>query len=435
MADGILYIDGFNWADLKSSGGDTERRALEERTFSAYHSLVRECIEIHGGSVWNTIGDATIACGFPNIDEAAAAAMLVQERLFQFNCDVNELNAQMIVRVGLSRGNLPDIPKERRPEEGLQELDEVGHLQKSCPPGRIRISKAAFDKLRFRRHNFRPSLAFNPKSKIGDSLISIQRTLVKEELIHLHKLSRYQRDAYPLIAAAREHYLTQPYKQDFSNISEILSNAVIILGETRRPAAHDVAVSHSSSTSDAIGILDIMAALASASQIASGIDEWVDTGDLAAQANIVIVGSPANNIYAYAANTISLAGFEYQPGVPVRIRVPEDGRIRFFPEGTVYSELDRCIGLVLLTRNPLNPQYHMLWIAGITGIATQAAARFVRDLVLNPNSTLDKWNSGKNLKPNAAVIMPRWREGYEMQHYHDGRWRVTDYTMVWSGRA
>jgi hypothetical protein len=210
---------------------------------------------------------------------------------------------------------------------------------------------------------------------------------------------------------------------------------VIIVGETRRQAHHDVAVSHPSSTSDAVGIIDIMAALPSASQIASGIDEWVDTEDLASQTNIVVVGSPANNIYAYAVNTVLLSGFEYEPGLPVRIRVPEDGRTRFFPEGTINSESDRCVGLVVLTRNPLNPQYDMLWIAGINGIATQAAARFVRDLVLNPNSTLDKWNYGKDLRPNAAVIMPNWRDGYELHHYHDAKWRVTDYALKWAGRG
>src|SRR5438093_13508539 len=96
--DGILNIDGFNWSALKLSESAKLRLAPEEQrqrvlaeqsTFSSYHEAIATWVRGHGGSIWSTIGDCTIACGFPNIDEAVAAAQTIQRRLSDFNLSKN----------------------------------------------------------------------------------------------------------------------------------------------------------------------------------------------------------------------------------------------------------------------------------------------------------------------------------------------------------
>jgi hypothetical protein len=177
--DGILNIDGFGWSALKLS--DAERKRLpqvdrdtrakaEQDTFKWYHQELHEWIESNRGKVWATIGDCTIASGFPNIDDAVAAAMTIQRRLSDFNRLCNQLPNPLIVRIGVTRGNLPDIPQNQRGEHSAPELDEAGHLQKDCPPGRIRISRSAYEALRFNRRDFRPGLAIDMKSGSADSL-------------------------------------------------------------------------------------------------------------------------------------------------------------------------------------------------------------------------------------------------------------------------
>jgi len=92
-------IDGFNWSALKTP----PRATAAEKTIDKYNNQLRTWIKDHGGTVWATIGDCTIACGFPDIDEAVAAAMCVQRRLYQFNLHENDLDRALIVGSALQR--------------------------------------------------------------------------------------------------------------------------------------------------------------------------------------------------------------------------------------------------------------------------------------------------------------------------------------------
>jgi hypothetical protein len=74
----------------------------------------------------------------------------------------------------------------------------------------------------------------------------------------------------------------------------------------------------------------------------------------------------------------------------------------------------------------------MLWIAGISGMGTQAAARLVRDLVLKPAHTLSTVQSGAIKKPSIAVVAPHWQMGWHAEDYQ-GTWRVNEYRVVWLG--
>jgi hypothetical protein len=186
-------------------------------------------------------------------------------------------------------------------------------------------------------------------------------------------------------------------------------------------------------TSDAVGIIEIFAALQSSPDISAGIDEWVDCEDLAANRNIVIIGSPAVNVYAYAANIVTPAGFIQRANEPLRIRIRDGGNERLFPPMIEHSSYEKHFALVLLTYNPINPKYHLFWIAGISGMATQAAAHFVRDLVLNSTNTLGSLRTDAADILNAAVIAPKWQSGWQDKDYQ-GTWRVADYCVAWAGR-
>lgn len=433
--DGILCVDIFNSADLKMANAGADRQSAEEETFAAYHEIVRTTVEAFSGKIWMSQGDASITTGFKDIDETVVAAETIQRRLYHFNRDPsNQINARLIVRIGLTDGNLPNTPRNRRSTLASSKLDEVGHLEKDCPLGRIRISKAAYEKLKFARDRFRPSANNDLKTKSKCSLVWTDRSMTSDDLKYRDRLAPPQYRAYPLIVDSAEAFQERKCGYDFSNFSEILSNSFIILGETRPQGQRGTAVTHPSSTSDAIGIIDVMAALQNGGRIMSGIDEWVDTEDFACQRNIIVIGSPAVNIYAYAVNTVTAVGFTDNPARPLRIRVLEHERTRYLPDAVEHTDTDKYYGLALIARNPLNPQYHMLWIAGVSGIATQAASRFVRDLITDPGSTLSRVTNPHKEPPNAVVVRPNWVKGYG-PHENRGKWRAIEYSIEWAGRT
>jgi hypothetical protein len=440
-SDGILMIDGFNWSALKLSAGEGQqlsaserdaRKQAEKETFHLYQKEVGKWVEDHGGKVWHIRGDCTIASGFPNVNEAVAAAMAIQRRLSDFNRSQNQLPNPLIVRLGVSRGNLPDLPIEERGEASLPELDEVGHLQKDCPPGRIRISLDAFKALRVDRRAFRPALAVDLKSKSAESLVWVERSWTHHEEKSVSRLPPPQQRCFPLIAVSSGELLSGSSDHGFSTISDLLRDALVIIGETRTNIPEDTPVSHLAATSDAVGVIEVFAALQSSYNVLAAIDQWVDTQDLATQKNIVIVGSTVVNVYAYAVNTVTPAGFVHEESGLLRIRVPGPSGDCLFPKTVQHSSFDRHYGLVSITRSPINPKYHMLWVAGISGMATQAVARFVRDLVLNPTQALNAAGIPSSKDYSIAVVAPNWQRGWQADDYQ-GTWRVRDYRVVWFG--
>ena len=438
--DGILYIDVFNSTLLKFSKEELAaldhktrkaRQLSENNTFSAYHENLRTCIEGRGGKVWATIGDCTIACGFANIDDAVQTAIAIQSRMSHFNFYDNEIGAPIIVRIGVSRGNLPDIPKKRRGQHSQRELDDAGHLQGRCPPGRVRISQQVFEACNFGKNHFRPALAAGSHPR-SPEFVSIERMLTPQDQQGMAYLTPSQKRCYPLITASKKDYARIPYTGNFSKVQEVVKEAFVVIGETRKhPEVAGVAgLGHPASTSDAVGLIEVFAALQASPEVSAGIDEWVDSVDMASLMNLVLVGSPAVNIFAHAVNSVLSAGFVQDVHGPMRIRLNGEQHTLHFPKDFEHSEFDRHYALVYLTRSPINPKFDLLWIAGISGMATQAAARFVRDLVLNSRATLNRWNAHDS---NVAVIAPRWKEGFTGNDYN-GIWRITDYEAVWVGR-
>ncbi len=441
--EGILNIDGVNWSAAKATDSELlalpeparrARREAEQTTFQKFHDRIRTWIEQHDGSVWNTMGDCVIAGNFPSVDEAVASAAAIQRRMLDFNVNDNALGFPLLLRIGVSLGSLDDIPPAQRGEHSSHWLDIAGHLQKDCPPGRIRISKEVFEKLSFGRQDFRPAALTDLKTGSAGSFIWVDRARIQSEIEALRDFSPAQRKAYPLLLLSNHDYYRQPVQQTFHDLPKTLEHSVVILGETRDTDPTHSILSHPAPTSDAVGIIEIMAALPQSQDIIAGVDEWVDTSDLAGQRNVVVIGSPVVNLFALAINKVLPGGgFSMERAGPMRIRVREKGRDRYFPEGSKHSEMDSGFALVVLTHNPMNPKHQLLWIAGISGLGTQAAARFVRDLVLGPKTTLDNFRDKGSDKPNLAVIRPKWQAGYNEEHYVRGQWRVSEYEVVWLG--
>lgn len=435
-------LDGFGWADIcatpdellaKSAEQQSMRRTVENATFNRVHQLVEECVVFHHGSVWNTIGDCIIAGGFPDVSEAVTAAEEIQRRLSYFNRNENELGQPLLVRIGVTCGNLPDVPMHERGAVKVHDLDEAGHLEKDCPPGKIRISRRAYDALTFGPDHFRPGLQRSDKSLSADSFVWIEQSLTFQEGDPRDTLAPSQRRACPVIAVGSSYYASHPYQKSFKELSKELEECLIILGETR-PEKPGSIVSHPAPTSDAVGVLEITAAMQASPRIVAGLDEWVDTGDLAPVSNLVVIGSPVVNIYAHAINAVVPVQFVVHDGGFLRIRVREKRGYKLFPSTVEHSHANPHFGLVLLTASPLNPKRSLLWIAGITGMATQAAARLVRDLILNCTQTLADRFPPHSASTNMAVVAPDWGAGREAEHYLFGGWRVSEYKVVWAGK-
>jgi len=439
MSDGILNIDGFNWS-LVSYAPDylatlpedvqKERLRLEKETFELYHTRIKGWVEANGGAVWNTIGDCTIAHAFGNADDAVSAATTIQRRLTDFNSMENRLGTPLFVRIGVARGVLPDLPQEKRGEAAVGALNEAGHLQKDCPPGRVRISRAIFDALRFGKQDFRPALSLGLKALSKDSMVWVDRMLTPEDVQGSINLSPQQKRSYPPMMLNTAEMRRLGFKLGLGEVRTILPGSLVVIGESRASLPGGQPVTHTAATSDAVGVAEVLASLPSSTDVAVAIDEWVDTVDLAAQRDLLIVGSPTVNLFAYAVNRVLPAGFAEPNGGPIRIRIDAGSSQHLFPATYVHGGPDKHFGFVLLDRSPINPTRTLLWIAGITGMATQAAARLARDLVTTPKSVLD----GLGVKhPSMIVVRPSWGAGFGPEHYQ-GMWRVSDYKIVWAGR-
>jgi len=263
-------------------------------------------------------------------------------------------------------------------------------------------------------------------------------------------LSERQRKTFPLIAFPDWRTLV-PGGVCLSEVSDLLKSAFVILGETRPENSQNHSpVNAAAATSDAIGAIEIMAAIETNNDVRAGIDEWADVEDQAVESNLLVVGSPAVNLYSYAANLVFSPSKEkrYLPG-PVGFNTEQSGLLRivvdkctngdvsFFPESVDHYGRKRHFGMAMISKSPFNPERFLLWVAGISGFATQAVARFIHDMIRDPKRYLrDKRNRGCPMceNPTVAIIEPFAQGSLEVKDYIKGGWRVSDYRIEWLGR-
>ena len=187
-------------------------------------------------------------------------------------------------------------------------------------------------------------------------------------------------------------------------------------------------------TSDAIGLLEAMAAAKSNTHVEVAIDRWPDTADLVADRHIIVVGSGVVNAYAFTINNIMH---------PLRF-VKSDGKV--LPQVLAHSkngttsfganaEDERDAGFVLVSKNPFSPTKAAVWIAGTSGTATQAAALLFKHLVIDARACLYRIGiDDRSPHPIGCVVVPvvdldasRLRP----QEY-SRRWRIRGYEAVWA---
>jgi hypothetical protein len=215
---------------------------------------------------------------------------------------------------------------------------------------------------------------------------------------------------------------------DLSQVGRIFDGELlVVLGET----THRVDTNHgSAATSDAIAAIEICAQISPNANIVAAIDEWEDASDLASQRDILLIGSGICNTYAFALNDlVTPVRFDKHEGRVHGQIVALDGstKVRFGSR----ANAGRHCALIVTMVNPFAPNKRLVWVAGITGRATQAAMTLMADIVRRGRDALTNSGLPPQFKPVACVVRARGANGLE----EPPRGRVARYEMLWAADA
>jgi hypothetical protein len=83
-------------------------------------------------------------------------------------------------------------------------------------------------------------------------------------------------------------------------------------------------------------------------------------------------------------------------------------------------------GFIILSKNPFNIDKSLLWISGITGKGTQAAAKFVLDLINDNRFTQF------DLHKTIGVVLCAGKKGVDDIDDYYKNWRVSDYNILYT---
>lgn len=429
---GILDIDVYKSSRLKES----QSQDVIEKTFSAYHALVTSTFGRFGATRWSTSGDGAIFI-FETPRDAIDASIRLAEDMIQFNQNENKLDSPFFIRIGITVASKEDcnkfveVPEEKRTQHPHAVLDEVGHLQKECPIGKIIISKKVYhDITRIRKDIFRSTLL---KKEEDEAFVLRRRLVMPQEERLLNGLIHEQKMSLPALPFLSWDEIRPETEQSLAKLNTILREPlIVILGESNPCPNSPIS---EAATSDAVGILEIIGALPPSSKIIAGLDQWEDTADLAIASNIILIGSGIVNTYSFAFNDlIDPAHFVKNGGrifdqIITTSTLGTNGVKYFGP----HTHTPKDCGLIVICKNPFNLKMNLLWIAGITGMGTQAAAAFVLDLIRrSPQSVLsEKAGEGVIKDPIACIVCPSVTQGTrEISEYYQ-RWRIPDYRILW----
>lgn len=423
---GLVDVDVFRSSLLKA------RTPLPlELVFEDYdRTLTTVCAQYQGQHFTGPSGDGRILC-FESPRAGVLFGIKVLEELAALNRrHLSLLPFPIMARFGVHPASreMLDVPIEQRGTHAHSDLDNVGHLQKKCPVGRIAISQGVYETLGAYQQLFRPK-------RDDQCFISTQRQIFPQEALLIDGLTRTQQHLLPPIPFPSWDSVQPPPGQSFRNLGDFLSQPVsVVLGET---SSRPVPPVTSAATSDAIGLLEVLGAISSNRQVAAGIDHWEDTADIVAASHVIVVGSGMVNIYAFAINELCgpVRFVKSQGRILDKIVLTVDGAPpQFFgPHATTRDDYEwKDCGLMVLCNSPFNAERMMLWIAGISGMGTQAVAAFLRDIVVDASEALARANVPSSTEPIACVVGARPRansDGYSIQDYY-GKWRVSDYEVL-----
>lgn len=425
LVNGIVDIDVYKSTILKN---DNSSNAITQ-TFNAYHSLVDEIFKRFNGESWHQMGDGEIFC-FPAPDEAVMASLKLLDQLVEFNRAKNHLNLPLFVRIGIheiEEENIIDMPKDERGKCAHTALDITGKLQKNCPIGKVVVSTEVYNRLGVMQRLFRPSLVKLQEKRF---FVLTDRPIMPQEEELFYGLPEEQKKFIPPTPFPTWDKIAPNKNINLTKLDEFFEQPLlVVLGETS--SSHPQSPISSAATSDAIGVMEVMAALRANNDVRVGIDEWEDTADLASDRNVLIIGSGIVNIYAFVLNDIfyplhfvKTEGRIYDQIVATL----NEGQLHFGPHGIP----PRDCGLVTISKSPFNLERTLLWVAGITGMGTQVAARFVWELIRDPKETLRRKIGGSLNDPIACIVGAYVPNGlWETRSYYK-RWRILDYNILWA---
>ncbi|NQT01320.1 MAG: hypothetical protein HQ580_04820 [Planctomycetes bacterium] len=421
--NGIVDIDVYRSTTLKNG----KSQSIISKTFNRYHSLVDNTFGMFNGVSWHQMGDGGIYT-FPTPVDAVDASLRLLDKLFEFNTK-NKLCIPLFTRIGIHQIKEKDIESVQKDKRGIYAntaLDIAGKLQKNCPIGKIAVSSAVYNKIGIKRNLFRPSLV---ELRGRNFFVLIDRPIMPHERELCFGLPDEQQKLIPPIPFPTWENIAPNENMNLIKLGDFFEKPVlVVLGET---LSHPKSPISSAATSDAVGMMEVMAAIAANRQLRVGIDAWEDTADLVSDHNILIIGSGIVNVYAFVLNDI-LCPIHF---VKTKGRIFDQivatsnkGQLHFGH----HSIPPRDCGLVLISKSPFNLENTLFWVAGITGIGTQAAAKFVWDLTQDSKQTLRKNFKGSLSDPIACVVGAHVPKGvWEISNYNK-RWRISDYRILWA---
>lgn len=332
-------------------------------------SLANQTIGQNGRGLWLTQGDCIITT-FSDSQAALHASTAFLNKLAELNGDPSLKTSPLFVRIGIDLDDqmtLWEVPEAQRGEHVSGALNSASKLQKQCPVGSITISRAVYEKLGPYQNLFRPT----PNERF---FILQSRPQVPQEEKLTTGLSERQRDALPAMCFLSWDWIRP--ERTLKDLRRALDDDLaVIFGET---SSADRGVLSSAATSDAVGLMEALAVLQH-KDLRVGIDEWYDTADLVANRNVIIVGSGATNLYALVLNDVfEPLHFVKSEGRTSDQIVAGSKHIKYFGR---HATLPEDSGLILMSRSVFNLEKMIVWIAGNTGMGTQAAAIFLKDLI------------------------------------------------------
>jgi hypothetical protein len=426
----LVDIDIYNSSYLVASSQHVDAQPGQQETaIRLYHAALDDLAVEYQGQLWTRSGDGVILL-FPKLGKALEASIALLDRLKEINRAVRSEQAGLAVfmRIGIHLGD-PSLQAMAEAERGVAEsrdLNIVGKLQKNCPIGRIAISEEVYRSLGIQQPLFRPSLIH---SGGGPAFVLAERFITPQEEELFRGLAEEQKRSMPPVPFLSWQWVRPNMDQGLRTIAKYLEEPVlIVLGESS-----DRDTMSAAATSDAVGLLEAMAAARSNTHVKVAIDRWSDTADLVADRHIIVVGSGVVNAYAFTINNIMhpLRFLRNDGKILYQILATSDSGTTSF--GT-NAEDERDAGFVLVSKSPFSPTKAAIWVAGTHDTATQAAALLFKDLVIDAGSCLHRIGIDQSPHPVGCVVVPVADLDASRLHpqEYSRRWRIRGYEAVWA---
>lgn len=401
-----------------------------------FHDILKKTFKTFEAYEWVPSGDGAKFI-FNTTKDAVDACIRLTESLVEFNKSNSKHNNQLLfTRIGIicidenKRKTLVDVGEGERGRVGDRHISRVAKLQKKCPVGKIAISDRVYNNIGVRQDLFRPGLV-----KDGEDMhfVLTRRSIMPRENELFDGLTHEQKKSLPAIPfPAWPQICPKNNDTNLAKLPDVFNKdgLLVILGETLSDPQGPLS---SAATSDAIGILELMSNLNN-KDVVAGIDRWEDTADLAYDRNIILVGSGIVNTYAFVINDMIEPAHFVKTGGRIFDQIvvrSSKNKIKYFGP---HTRSPKDCGLVGICCNPFNIDKKLLWIAGITGMGTQAAAKFVLDLSTKASTKdilKDKAENSNISHPILAIVSPSIPGSpVKISEYYK-RWRIQDYRILW----